>query len=168
MKYCAECGTKLVEKPDREGNLVPYCETCQKFRFPVFNTAIIAIILNPAQDKVLLIQQYGKKDNILVAGYVNKGENLEHALAREIREELGREVIAYQYMSSQYFASSQTLMCAYVCQIDEEDLSQINYEVDRAAWFDFVDAVKKIKDKSLAQKFLIEALEDLKMHHFEI
>ena len=88
MKYCYECGTKLTEKFLENEGMIPYCETCQEFRFPIFSTAVSMEIFNPEKDKVLLIQQYGKKRNILVAGYVNKGESAEHAMVREVMEEV--------------------------------------------------------------------------------
>lgn len=50
------------------------------------------LILNQPLDKVLLIQQYQKKDNILVAGYINQGERAEDAVAREVSEEVGLEI----------------------------------------------------------------------------
>ena len=40
MKYCSECGTKLIEKECGIDGLVPYCPTCKQFRFPMFNSAI--------------------------------------------------------------------------------------------------------------------------------
>lgn len=163
LEYCPECGTKLIDKECENEGIVAYCETCQRFRFPIFNTAIIAIVMNPARDKILLIQQYGKPFNILVAGYVNKGESIEQTLIREVKEELGRDVTWYQYMRSEYFDRSESLMCNFVCQVDDEDLSHINYEVDRAAWYSIEDAVKNIKPDSLAQKFLIAALEELQL-----
>ena len=75
MKYCSECGTKLIEKECGIDGLVPYCPTCKQFRFPMFNSAISTIIFNPTKDKILLIKQYGKDFNVLVAGYITKGEN---------------------------------------------------------------------------------------------
>ena len=75
MKYCSECGTKLIEKECGIDGLVPYCPTCKQFRFPMFNSAISTIIFNPTKDKILLIKQYGKDFNVLVAGYIIKGEN---------------------------------------------------------------------------------------------
>ncbi|WP_338630483.1 NUDIX domain-containing protein [Clostridium baratii] len=73
------------------------------FRFPTFSSAISAIILNPDKDKVLLIQQYGRVDNILVAGYINKGEDAEQTLVREVKEETGLNIKDYQYMKSRYY-----------------------------------------------------------------
>lgn len=47
MKYCDECGHELIEKPCGIDGTMPYCEHCQKFKFPMFNSAISAIIFNP-------------------------------------------------------------------------------------------------------------------------
>ena len=41
------------------------------FRFPVFNTAISAILFNEKHDKILLIKQYDMAEHILLAGYVS-------------------------------------------------------------------------------------------------
>ena len=47
MKYCYECGTKLTEKFLENEGMIPYCETCQEFRFPIFSTAVSMEIFNP-------------------------------------------------------------------------------------------------------------------------
>lgn len=51
----------------------------------------------------MLIKQYGKDRNILVAGYVNKGEFAEHALRREVREEIGLNVVSCCFNHSEYY-----------------------------------------------------------------
>jgi NAD+ diphosphatase len=80
QKCCPECGTKLIEKELEHEGLVPYCETCKEYRFPMFNTAVSMIC--KYQDNVLLIKQYNKPFYILVAGYLNLGEGLEDAVKR--------------------------------------------------------------------------------------
>ena len=107
MEYCNKCGNKLTEKECincgiSEG-MVAYCENCDEFKFPMYNVAVSAVICNPDFSKILLIQQYGRPKNILVAGYVNKGENLEHALIREIKEEVGLDVIDFKFNASSYY-----------------------------------------------------------------
>ena len=57
MNYCVQCGTKLIEKELVGEGMVPYCTSCQEFRFPYFNVAVSMIVKNPAEDKILLIQQ---------------------------------------------------------------------------------------------------------------
>ena len=103
MKYCSECGTKLILKECGIDGEVPYCPTCKQFRFPVFNSAISTIIFNPTKDKILLIKQYGKDFNVLVAGYITKGENAKETLIREIKEEVSLNVVEYTYNDNEYY-----------------------------------------------------------------
>ena len=84
MKYCMHCGCRLDEKYLMGEGMVPYCPECREFRFPVYNTAVSMIVMNKELDKVLLIKQYGRDSYILVAGYINKGEDAEDAVKREI------------------------------------------------------------------------------------
>lgn len=158
MKHCHVCGSALIPKAcDHEG-MVPFCEPCQSFRFPIFSTAVSGIVFNQTEDKILLIQQYGRPDYILVAGYITRGDNAEETLIREIREEIGLSVLSYRYMKSAYFAASNTLMLNYCCVVEEEDLSQTNHEIDHAAWFPVHEASAMIKPESLAKQFLLNAL----------
>jgi len=159
MKHCYECGSLLTEKSCEHEGLVPFCGSCNTFRFPIFNTAISCIVFNKAEDKILLIQQYGRPDYILVAGYITQGENAEQTVAREIKEETGLSVISYRYMKSEYFDKSNTLIFNYCCVVDSEDLSHINHEIDKADWFNIHEAVNMIKKESLAKKFLLNALQ---------
>ncbi|WP_254075559.1 NAD(+) diphosphatase [Paenibacillus tritici] len=132
------------------------------FRFPVFSTAISTAVLNRELDRILLIQQYTRKDYILLAGYVNKGENAEAALVREVKEEAGLEVIAYEYMRSQYFAPSNTLMLNFISVADTEDLSAMSDELDHAAWFTLEEAAEAILQGSLAESFLLTIIDKLR------
>ena len=63
-KYCSQCGSKLEKKSCKDEGLVPYCPTCQDFRFPMFNVAVSMIVLNEKKDQVLLIKQYGRNSYI--------------------------------------------------------------------------------------------------------
>ena len=43
QKCCPECGAKLIELELEHEGLVPYCENCKEYRFPMFNTAVSMI-----------------------------------------------------------------------------------------------------------------------------
>ena len=158
MKYCDECGHELIEKPCGIDGTMPYCKHCQKFKFPMFNSAISAIIFNPQKDKVLLIQQYGQVDYILVAGYINKGENAKQTLIREIQEEVNLKVVDYMYNDNEYYAKTNTLMHNYVAVVDSEDFHLTN-EVDHAKWIPIDEVFNVMKQGSLAQSFVKRYLE---------
>ncbi|WP_281627470.1 NUDIX domain-containing protein [Traorella massiliensis] len=158
MKYCVECGTKLIYKELENEGMIPYCEKCHEYRFPIFSSAVSMIILNPQKDKILLIKQYGRPFYILVAGYINKGENALEAVKREVFEEVHLHVHDLSFNSSEYFEPTNTCMFNFSCISDSEDFSLTN-EVDEAAWFTFEEARQFIKENSLAKRFLIHYLD---------
>src|SRR5690625_6942508 len=72
------------------------------------------IVFNQNKDKIRLIQQHNRNEYILVAGYIDKGENAEETVKREEVEELGIEVSELHYNKSEYFKNSNTLMLNFV------------------------------------------------------
>ena len=99
-KFCQECGTALVDKYLENEGMIPFCPKCNQYRFPMYNVAVSMIVINKKTDRILLIKQYGRPFFILVAGYVNRTEQLEHAVAREIKEETGMTVSNLKYIGT--------------------------------------------------------------------
>ncbi len=158
MKYCVECGTKLEMKYlENEGD-IPYCPKCEAHRFPIFNTAVSMIVIDKGSKKILLIKQYGRPFFILVAGYVNRGESCEEALAREISEEVGLTVTDWQFNKSKFYEGSNTLMVNFAAFVDSTEVN-CNKEIDSYQWFSFDEARKNIKEGSLAEEFLCAFLD---------
>lgn len=153
MKYCMQCGCRLDERYLMGEGMIPYCPRCEEFRFPVYNTAVSMIVMNKTLDKILLIRQYGRDTYILVAGYVNKGEDAENAVVREISEEMDLTVLEYHFNRSHYFAPSNTLMLNYTAVVEDSD-PHPNREIDDWKWFSVEEARANIRPQSLAQAFL--------------
>ena len=153
MDYCPVCGEKLVKRVLEPDGETPYCERCGEFRFPVFSTAVSMIVLDPSKEKILLIKQYHRDRYILVAGYVNKGEDAEDAVRREIKEETGLTVKELSFNRSHYFAPTETLMLNFTAIVEDTDVHQ-NSEIDSYAWFDRTEAEENIYPGSLAEIFL--------------
>lgn len=161
MTHCYECGAKLIPRELEGEGLIPYCPRCEAYRFPIFSTAMSTTLLSPDRRNALLIQQYGRARNVLVAGYVNKGENAEHAVVREVQEEVGLRVVQMAFVKSAYFAPSNTLMLHFLTVADSDDLSHITSEVDKAQWYPIKEARSAVLTPSLAQRFLHAALDKL-------
>ena len=153
MNYCMECGTLLHPMPHGEEGIVPYCDTCASFRYPVFNTAVSLLVMDEEEENIILIRQYGRPHYILVAGYVNRGEDAEDAARRELKEELGLCALSVSFNRSHYFAPSNTLMLNFTVIVDNQDVHP-NDEIDAWKWFSVEEAQKNIKPDSLAQAFL--------------
>ena len=129
-KYCQECGTALIEKELENEGMVPFCPKCNQYRFPLYNVAVSMIVISRQTDKILLIKQYGRPFFILVAGYVNRTESLEHAAAREIKEETGMTVSSLRFNRTKFFEPSNTLMCNFTAFVDDESEMNTNEEID--------------------------------------
>ena len=129
------------------------CETCGAFRYPVFNTAVSMIVLDESRSRVLLVRQYGKPHYVLVAGYVNRGEDAEDAVRRELREELDLSVSSLQFNRSHYYAPSNTLMLNFTVTVAVMT-PKPNREIDDWKLFSLPDARENIKPGSLAAAFL--------------
>ena len=153
MNYCMQCGTKLVIRHHETEGEVPYCESCGEFRYPVFNTAVSMIVMDEARERIILIQQYGKPSYVLVAGYVDKGEDAETAAAREFKEELGMTVSSIRFNRSHYYARSNTLMLNFTVTVKESE-AHPNWEVDSWRWFTIAESRQNIRTHSLAEIFL--------------
>lgn len=153
MSYCSKCGCKLVNRLCDNDGMVDYCDVCDEFRFPTYNVAVSMIILNSQIEQALLIQQYGKPFNILVAGYVNKGENAEEALRRELMEEVNLVPLKIIYNKSSYFEQSNTLIINYVVIVENMNYKIAINEVDSAKWFKLDEINSVIKNPSLAKNF---------------
>lgn len=167
MGFCGECGTALTEKfLEKEGKMVPFCPTCNAFRFPLYNVCCSMIVMNSAKDHIVLIKQYGGEEYLLVAGYVNQGESAEETVVREIKEELGLDVKELKYNRSEYFARTNTLMLNFGVVVEETSLEGIaRDEVDFAEWYTLEEAkenlLKGCKEGGLAGKFLLYHLDHL-------
>ena len=158
--YCRECGTKLVPRELENEGIVPYCPECRQYRFPQYNVAVSMIVVNEEKDEILLIQQYGRPSYILVAGYVSRGEALEDAVAREVREETGMTVSRVKFNRTKFFEKSDTLMCNFTAFVKDSSELDPNYEIDSCAWFTREEARANIRPNSLAEWFLVSYLEE--------
>ena len=159
MKRCMQCGSVLTDKYlASEDRRIPFCPSCGEFRFPVFNTAVSMICTNEARDRILLIRQYGGRECILVAGYVNQGEDAEDAAVREVREELGMDALSVRFNRSHFFVPSNTLMLNFTVVLPDTDAAP-NAEIDSWHWYSIDEARASIRRGSLAEAFLLGYLD---------
>ena len=159
-KFCPECGAKLIGKPLENEGVVPFCEACNTFRFPYYSTAVSMVVRCEDTGRILLIQQYGRHAYVLVAGYINRTEAAEHAVAREIREETGMTVTRIKFNRTKFYEPSDTLMCNFTAWVKNENELHTNEEVDAWRWFTPAEARENILPGSLAAEFLNAYLDE--------
>ena len=159
--YCRECGQKLTLRFCENEGLIPYCDKCEDYMFPQFSIAVSMVVTNRAQDKILLAKHAEDEDFILFAGYIKKGENAEKTIPREIKEELGINVVKAKYMSSRYHAKKDVLMLNFIVVVEEQPL-RLNEEIAEAKWCTPEEAIQLIRKGTTAEFFLNNAVRDLK------
>lgn len=154
QRHCSHCGEPLLLKALEGEGLVPYCVACGEYRFPMYNVAVSMIVINESTGEILLIKQYGRPHFILVAGYVNRGEQVEDAVRREIKEETGMTAQRILFNRTSFFEPSNTLMCNFTAFVSDASQFCPNGEIDSWQWFSADEARRYIRQGSLAQKFL--------------
>ena len=158
--FCPACGEALLLRELKNEGMIPWCPKCEAYRFPMYNVAVSMVVISQSSGRILLIRQYGRPFYILVAGYVNRGETLEHAAVRELREETGLTALRVSFNRTSFFEPSNTLMCNFTVHVGDESELSTNEEIDDCAWFTPQEARASIKPDSLASRFLNAYLED--------
>ncbi len=132
-KFCGKCGTRIEIKNDERAL---FCARCNSVIYPKIPPAVIVAIT--CKDKLLLSKGRNFKGDFyaLIAGYVDIGESLEEAVAREVKEEIGIEVGNLKYYKSQPWPFSGSLMVGYFAEADDTQPLKINRaEIAEAGWF---------------------------------
>ena len=130
--FCATCGhsTDIVR-----GGWSRRCPTCTAEHFPRVDPVVI--MLAEHQDRLLLGRQphYPPGRYSALAGFVEVGENLEAAVARELFEEAGIRVNNIRYVASQPWPFPSSLMFGCHATAENEGLTIDTAELEDARWF---------------------------------
>ena len=111
-RHCGSCGAPT--RSERMGHLrVCTADGCGRVQFPRSDPAIITLIRRG--DRALLVHQteWPERRFSTLAGFVEPGESLEQALAREVDEEVGLAVERTEYFASQPWPFPHTLMVGF-------------------------------------------------------
>jgi NAD+ diphosphatase len=130
--YCAVCGasSEIVR-----GGWSRRCGTCGGDHYPRVDPVVI--MLAEHEGRVLLGRQprFPPGRYSALAGFVEVGEAIEDAVARELFEEAGVRVSDVRYVGSQPWPFPSSLMIACTAVADGEALTIDRTELDDARWF---------------------------------
>jgi len=147
-QFCGLCGskTKLVCTGHRLDCSNP---GCRHQSFPRTDPAIITLIYN--DDKCLLVRQphWQPGQYALVAGFVEPGESLESAVARETYEETGIELDEINYFSAQPWPFPGSIMLGFTAKAVTDKITMHDNELEDAIWMTREEIVEGIKNKTL-------------------
>ena len=102
------------------------------------------------EDKILLGRQAIWPEGMMstLAGFVEPGETLEHAVAREVFEEAGITVRNVCYQHSQPWPFPASLMLGFSAEAISDSLTVNHQEIEYANWFSR-DEIMKFDEKGM-------------------
>ncbi len=131
-QFCARCGgpTRIAK-----GGWQRNCEACKAEHFPRVDPVTIMLVQH--QDSVLLGRQprFPEGNYSALAGFVEPGETIEEAVARETFEEAGVRVRDVSYIMSQPWPFPSSLMIGCLAHADDAAITVDKTELDDARWF---------------------------------
>jgi NAD+ diphosphatase len=134
-RFCGQCGA-----PTRsiEGGHVRVCtaEVCKTEQFPRTDPAVIMLVTHGDACLLGSNPRFPPGMYSTLAGFVEPGETLESAVAREVFEEAGARVRNVRYHSSQPWPFPTSLMLGFYAEAESEALAVNTEELRDARWFE--------------------------------
>jgi len=132
-RYCGVCGTESVTFRAGWGRK---CPNCAAENFPRVDPVVIMLAEHGGRVLLGRQPQYPPGRYSALAGFVEPGESIEEAVARELREEAGIRVANVRYVASQPWPFPGSLMIACIAEAEGDALTIDTTELEDAKWVD--------------------------------
>lgn len=152
-RFCAVCGGATVLA---KGGWQRTCTACGSEHFPRVDPVTIMTVEH--DDRLLLGRQprFPAGRYSALAGFVEPGETIEEAVAREVFEEAGVRVRDVEYVASQPWPFPSSLMIGCHAVADDPAIAIDVTELEDARWFtraEVVDALEAIEQGEVGRAF---------------
>src|ERR1043166_1669679 len=131
-RFCGRCGTPTEPQ---DGERAMRCPACGLLAFPRIAPAMITLVTRGDEELLARGVQFRNPVYSCLAGFVEPGESLEGAVAREVREEVGVEVGNVRYFASQAWPFPSTLMIGFQARHTGGELVFHDGEIAEAGWY---------------------------------
>jgi len=146
--FCSVCGARTAM--GRGGHVRKCTEDCGAEHFP--RTDPVAIMLVHDGERCLLGQSRGRLSRMrmysALAGFIDQGESVEEAVAREVREEAGVAVRNVRYHSSQPWPFPSSLMIGCHAEAATTDIQIDAEEMTDVQWFERREVLDALEGRS--------------------
>ncbi len=133
-RFCGVCGQTTQS---RESGHVRCCTNaaCAVSHFPRTDPAVIMLVHDGARCVLGRQPRFAPGLYSTLAGFVEPGECLEEAVAREVFEEVGLRVDQIEYLSSQPWPFPSSLMLGFYARATTTEITVQPDEIEHARWF---------------------------------
>jgi NAD+ diphosphatase len=156
-RFCGRCGTPTEPQ---HGDRSMRCPACGLSAYPRLAPAMITLVTRGSGDEreALLARgvQFRAPMYSCLAGFVEPGESLEGSVIREVREEVGVEVVDPRYWGSQPWPFPHSLMIGFTARWASGEIVCDPTEIVDAQWFR-PDALPNIPPRISIARKLIDA-----------
>ncbi len=148
--FCGSCGAETLS---RRGGHERKCSNadCARVHFPRTDPAVIMLVSRSGGGVEHALLAQGRRFKGIrfstLAGFVEPGETLEDAVAREVMEESGIHVTDVQYQASQPWPFPASLMLGYRARATSTEIAVDETELVEARWF----TVEEVKEMARAE-----------------
>ncbi len=131
--FCARCGAPT--EVARAG-WVRRCPVDESLHFPRTDPAVIMAVVDD-EDRLLLARGRGFNSigMSVLAGFVEPGETLANAVAREVKEEVGLDVTDVTYLGDQPWPFPSSLMVGFRARALQGRVQMQESEIEAVRWF---------------------------------
>ncbi len=136
-KHCAVCG-QATEAVD--GGWKRRCSSCEAEHFP--RTDPVVIMLPYHGERCMLGRQEAWPAGMFsaLAGFLEPGESIEEACARELTEEAGLRTRKVRYHSTQPWPYPSSLMIGLIAEVEDDEGTPDQTELSEVRWFTRAEA----------------------------
>ncbi|MCD4822899.1 MAG: NAD(+) diphosphatase, partial [Methanococcoides sp.] len=151
-QYCGLCASPTHYVPEETGM---QCGNCAHIAYPRISPAVVVLI--EKEEELLMARSHHFKEGMygLVAGFVEAGETIEHAVHREVKEEVGVSIKELSYFGSQPWPFPSSLMIGFTATYESGDIEIDTNEIEDAKWFP-IDEIPTPPSKKSITGSLIE------------
>ena len=131
--FCSNCGTATFVFRAGWGRR---CRNCNAEHFPRVDPVVIMLAQHGGRVLLGRQPQYPPGRYSALAGFMEPGESIEEAVARELKEEAGIHVSDVRYVASQPWPFPGSLMIACIADCASDVLAIDHTELEDAKWFE--------------------------------
>ena len=151
-RFCGACATPTLREAHERARR---CPACNLSAYPRISPAMMCLVTRGKEILLARNVNFPPGRYSALAGFVEAGESIEDTIAREVREEVGIEVVNPQYFASQSWPFPHSLMIAYTAEYAGGELQPNGHEIAEADWFS-ADRLPQLPPKVSIARALIE------------